>query len=214
MLRSRDWQRSVTLFQASRHQVYIESFGMSRESRSLQLRILFVCTGNICRSPLAERLIVAFGAQFGIADFTASSAGTRAVVAHPIHIEAARIIARLGGDPSKFGARQMTPKIVADADLILTMTRDHRDVVLRSAPRHLHKTFTLSEAARLVEEFNAQSVADLAAFRSQLALEEAADVVDPIGRRREIFEMVGMQIVDLLAPILVLCQRSSVAIAD
>ena len=63
------------------------------------------------------------------------------------YAEAAPVLKRLGGDPSGFAARQLTPKIAADADLILTMTRVHREVVLEAVPRQLHKTFTLSEAA-------------------------------------------------------------------
>jgi protein-tyrosine phosphatase len=62
------------------------------------LHILFVCTGNICRSPSAERLATAAGAS-------ASSAGTRAVIGHPMHPESARVLRDLGGDPDGFVAR-------------------------------------------------------------------------------------------------------------
>ena len=67
------------------------------------IRILFVCTGNICRSPSGERLAAALNAQNPITGFRASSAGTRAVIAHPVHPEAARVLADLGGDPADFG---------------------------------------------------------------------------------------------------------------
>ena len=56
------------------------------------MHVLFVCTGNICRSPTAERLAVAYAARHGIADFTSSSAGTHAVIGHPIHPDAAAVL--------------------------------------------------------------------------------------------------------------------------
>ncbi|WP_197040239.1 low molecular weight phosphatase family protein [Mycobacterium sp. URHB0044] len=174
--------------------------------RGVALHVLFVCTGNICRSPTAERLATAYSARLNAGNFTASSAGTRAVIAHPIHHEAALILGELGGDASGFAARQLTAKIASDADLVLTMTRAHRDAVLEHAPRQLHRTFTLSEAARLVTDYNARNVADLAALRTQLVAGELVDIPDPIGRSRESFAMVGSQIADLLPPILELCR--------
>lgn len=173
------------------------------------LHILFVCTGNICRSPTAERLATAYAAQLGLPHFKASSAGTRAVIAHPMQHEAALVLESLGGQACSFSARQLTPRIAADADLVVTMTMAHRDAVLGLAPHRLNRTFTLSEASRLVSEFNAQSVAELAALRPQLAPHLRPDIDDPIGKSAEIFAMVGSQIADLLPPILELCRRSA-----
>jgi protein-tyrosine phosphatase len=163
--------------------------------------------GNICRSPTAERLAIAYGARFRAEGFKASSAGTRAVIANPIHPEAARVLERLGGDASDFAARQLTPRIACDADLVITMTRAHRNAVLELAPRQLHRTFTLSEAALLVSQWNAQNVADLAALRPHLASTAAPDIPDPIGQNPEFFARVGEQIAELLPSVLELCQR-------
>jgi protein-tyrosine phosphatase len=129
------------------------------------------------------------------------------VIAHPIHQDAALVLEKLGGEVSNFAARQLNPRIASDADLVLTMTRAHRDAVLELAPRQLHRTFTLSEAARLATECNARNVAGLAALRPHLAAHELSDIVDPIGQGAEHFAMVGSQIVDLLPPILELCRR-------
>jgi protein-tyrosine phosphatase len=178
------------------------------------LRVLFVCTGNICRSPIAERLASAYVARCEIPGFTASSAGTRAVIASPIHHDAALVLQEHGGDASNFAARQLTPKIASNADLVLTMTRAHLDAVLELAPRQLHRTFALSEASRLAAEWNAQSVADLAAFRPQLAAHERPDIPDPIGQSPEFFALLGSQIASLLTPILELCRRSAGPSAD
>lgn len=171
--------------------------------------MLFVCTGNICRSPTAERLAVVYATRFQIPDITASSAGTRAVIAHPMHHTAARVLEKLGGEAADFAARQLTPRIASDAELVLTMTKAHRDAVLEVAPHKLHRTFTLTEAARLASEWNAQTVADLAALRPQLATHELTDIPDPIGQSADVFASVGSQINDLLPSILELCRRNS-----
>jgi protein-tyrosine phosphatase len=129
------------------------------------------------------------------------------VIGHPIHHEAALVLEQLGGEPSDFTARQLTPKIASAADLVLTMTKTHRDTVLELAPHRLHSTFTLSEAARLVAEHHAQCVADLAVLRPHLGAHEASDVPDPIGHGADFYALVGAQIAELLAPILELCRR-------
>lgn len=128
------------------------------------------------------------------------------MIAHPIHHEAALVLGELGGDASGFAARQLTSKIASDADLVITMTKAHRSAFLELAPRQLHRTFTLSEAARLASDYNARNVADLAALRPQLVAHELMDIPDPIGRSRESFAMIGSQIADLLPPILELCR--------
>ena len=185
-----------------------------RRDQGVVLHILFVCTGNICRSPTAERLAAAYGGQLGIRDFEASSAGVRAVIAHPIHHDAALILEQLGGDVSDFAARQLTPGIAARADLVLTMTRAHREAVLERNPKLLRRTFTLSEASRLASAFSAQTVNDLATLRPQLAAHESWDITDPIGQGMETFAMVGSQIAELLPPVLQLCKRSSTTAVD
>lgn len=168
-----------------------------------------MCTGNICRSPTAERLTTALTAGAPIPGLTASSAGTHAVVGQPMHPEAAGVLGSLGGDPSGFAARQLTPRIAAEADLVLTMAAAHRDTVLALAPRQLRKTFTLAEAAALVTEYDPASVADLAALRPRLAARQISDVPDPIGRDAAFFAATGARISELMHPILTLCRRSS-----
>ncbi len=170
------------------------------------MHILFVCTGNICRSPTAERLANEYATQQGIHDFAASSAGTRAVIGHPVHPDAAEVLRGLGGDPTGFAARQLTLKVAGNADLILTMTRRHRDSVLELAPNKLHRTFTLAEASQLVTMFEARTVAELANLRPQLASHAVADIADPIGHGPDVFETVGGQIADLLLPVIELCR--------
>lgn len=163
--------------------------------------MLFVCTGNICRSPTAERLAVAFAREIG-REWTAESAGTRAMVGYPMEPTAASVLAGLGGDPSGFTAQRLTPDIASRADLILTMTERHRDKTLAMSPAQFKKTFTLREAARLAEIAGAGTVADLAAARAASTPPDDEDVPDPIGQDQGTFLAVGEQISDLLGTVL------------
>lgn len=165
-----------------------------------------MCTGNICRSPTAERLTTAYCATTNLTNLTTSSAGTRAVVAHPIHQDAARTLEALGGDSANFAARRLTQKVAGPADLVLVMTRAHRTSVLEVAPHKLHRTFTLVEAARLITKFGAQQIDALANLRSHVAADESLDIPDPIGQSPEVFAAVGRQIAELLPPVLELCR--------
>ena len=151
---------------------------------------------------------MAYAAQHGIPDLTASSAGTRAVIGHPIHRDAATVLETLGGDASDFAARHFKPKIASAADLIITMSKEHREIVLEAAPRQLKRTFTLTEAARLASLDGADTLADLAALRPHLTANDVADIPDPIGQSPEVFAMIGAQIAELLPPILEVCRRS------
>lgn len=169
------------------------------------MKLLFICTGNICRSPTAERLALAYAARDGIRNLAVSSAGTRALIGHPIHAEAARVIEDLGGRTDHFAARQLTTRLASGADLLITMTKDHRDAVLEVAPQKLHRTFTLSEAALLLSDFGARGVEDLAGLRPLLASNIVTDISDPIGETSEVFAKVGQRISELVPPILKLC---------
>lgn len=126
-----------------------------------------------------------------------------------MHPESARVLAELGGDSSGFVARQLKPRFASEADLVVTMTREHRNAVLEQAPRQLNRTFTLPEAARLVSEFGARDVKDLAALRPQLRQDDAVDIPDPIGQDPEFFTRVGLTIAELLHPVMELCRHSS-----
>jgi len=171
---------------------------------ALTVHVLLVCTGNICRSPTAERLLRAAAAQHGW-DVTASSAGTRAVVGGEVEPTAAQVLTELGGDPSGFAARQLTPALVDEADLVLTMSTRHRGSVLEARPTALRRTFTLREAALLVpEEVTDEPVAVQLARHRRGGTARELDVPDPIGRGRRHFEEAGALVrdaLDALAPL-------------
>ncbi|GAA1690947.1 protein-tyrosine-phosphatase [Mycolicibacterium murale] len=175
------------------------------------MHVLFVCTGNICRSPIAERLALKYGSASKIQNFSTASAGTRAVVGAPVYATAATVLRDLGGDPSQFAARQITAKMASAADLIVTMTRSHRDKVLEVAPGQLRRTYTLSELAELSAEFAAEDLAHLSDLRPRLAGRPLPDVRDPIGLGPDVFAAVGAQIAGLLPPIVDFLRRAATA---
>ncbi|MGY1594300.1 hypothetical protein ACI79D_20175 [Geodermatophilus sp. SYSU D00708] len=181
--------------------------------------VLLVCTGNICRSALAERLGRAYlddalGEDAGTVQLV--SAGVQAVVGSAMHPDSALVLRGLGGEPEGFVARQLLDDMAIDADLTLTMTRQHRRDVLRGAPRALARTFTLREAAGLVElvgedvdipgEGHAQRarnlVKELAAARSHRQSSADDDIRDPIGHPAEVHAEVGDAVAAALVPVL------------
>ena len=109
-------------------------------------QILAVCTGNICRSPAIERLLAA-NLQ-GLV--TVGSAGTAAVVGASISRPMKALLYEAGADTDNFAARQITPALINQADLILTAATTHRSAIVDLQPTAVHRTFTLLEfAARL-----------------------------------------------------------------
>lgn len=91
------------------------------------MRLLFVCTGNTCRSPLAEAIARRLIAERGIADVEASSAGTSAWPDAPASDGSLLVAMEHGLDLSDHRARQLSADLVAQSSLILTMGPHHLD---------------------------------------------------------------------------------------
>jgi protein-tyrosine phosphatase len=147
---------------------------------SAPVRILTVCTGNICRSPVAERLLQAGLDQVVPGGFQVSSAGTRALVGEPMQPISADIVRTFGGNPEGFAARQLTPKILRGVDLVLTMTSGHRGEVLQLDASLLKRTFTIREFARMLDVLAQRAAA--AADGGPTAVASSADAADDDAR--------------------------------
>ena len=98
------------------------------------MNIVFVCTGNICRSPMAEGLFKKLLEECGREDITCSSAGLAAPEGSPASINAKIAAQELGVDISEHRSRLLTRAIARDADMIVCMTQDHYDILNRIIP--------------------------------------------------------------------------------
>jgi protein-tyrosine-phosphatase len=113
--------------------------------------ILVVCTGNICRSPIAEGLLRdALVARFGRDAPTVSSAGTMGVEGSSATPESVTAAAERGIDIASHRARRLNVEPARDADLILGMAGEHREA-LEGSPVLMARAFTLKELVRLLE---------------------------------------------------------------
>ncbi|MDF2045588.1 MAG: protein-tyrosine-phosphatase [Microbacterium sp.] len=170
--------------------------------------VLSVCTGNICRSPVAELLLARSLGPLG--DVRIESAGTGALVGSGVPDQAQRLAASRGIDASAHRARQIDNDMIRGADLIVAMAREHRRLIVESIPAAMRRTFTLRELARIAEfveprleqaviDSGATTAADgmraavglAAALRGTVeppASPEEFDVVDPYRRSDETYE--------------------------
>src|SRR5205823_4657699 len=128
--------------------------------------ILFVCTGNICRSPMAEGLFRQ--AVKGRNDFRVICAGVGAVEGMPPSEHAVHALKELGIDISRQRSRMLTADVVHEADFIFGMTHSHVDAVTLLYPQAAEKTFLLREFDETLDNYE-------------------ADISDPIGGSYEIY---------------------------
>lgn len=187
---------------------------------SPELRILTVCTGNICRSPAAEYLLrEAFGPAVEV-----RSAGTRAVVGHPVDAQMAAILPM---DTSGFAARQLKPDMIRHADLVIGLAREHRSRIVDVHPAAVRRAFTLRELTRILQlpEFLGQPtpstpgaalkglIPRAAMARARARVRHAADddVADPYGRSDDDFSTALAQITEAVTIIREAAERQSSA---
>ena len=113
-------------------------------------KILFICTGNTCRSCMAEGILKSFieGDSQLKMNFSSSSAGIHAYVGDCASANAVKVLAdEWGIDLSSHRSKPADLQTLKDAYLILTMTKGHKDALLSALPDLKPKIFTLSEYA-------------------------------------------------------------------
>jgi protein-tyrosine-phosphatase len=115
-------------------------------------RVLLVCTGNMCRSPMAEALLREILSQKYGDDLVVDSAGTEAQVGGKAAKLAMEVMKEEGIDLSEFRSKPVDERLVRESKIILTMTLRQREGVLESFPAAKGKTFTLKEFAGNCED--------------------------------------------------------------
>jgi protein-tyrosine phosphatase len=114
-----------------------------------QVKVHFVCTGNICRSPFSQAYLAK--RLENLAAFEVSSSGLFVLEERPVSHAMRPLIAEVAGVPAfEHLSHQTTQSKLAAQDLVLCMTREHRSAVLEECPAVFNRAFTLREFARLI----------------------------------------------------------------
>lgn len=183
--------------------------------------MLLVCTGNICRSPIAEQVLRSRSAELLTADcdkgaglsrlVSFNSAGTSARAGDLMPTKAVALSIQMGGAPEGHTATPLSTDAVEKADLVLGMAREHRSEIVRLSPLASASTFTLIEFARLLNNlrwnpsamgalptvvdrsFFTTLTALVASRRGQVFVPDGAsdDVIDPYRRSQETYDLAG-----------------------
>jgi protein-tyrosine phosphatase len=205
-------------------------YAVGRHSREeAEFRLLFVCTGNICRSPYAEiltrHLLVGRLGGRAAAAFDVSSAGVQAVVGSAMHPLTRAELGAWGliraAATERFTARQLRSEMAARAHLVLGANIRHRSAVIEREPSALATSFSLREFARLAAEVDQAQLPPHPVARahelveqvrkrrgiSPPSLPEADRIPDPMGGPQQahhdavvLIEDAVTTIVDVVAP--------------
>jgi protein-tyrosine phosphatase len=183
-------------------------------------QVLVVCTGNICRSPMAEGFLrelfhdrLEAAADDGdVESIHVSSAGTAAWDGSRATGEAIEAAADREADIRDHRARRLAAHHLVQADLVLAMATEHRDTADRLAPTAAPRTFTAKELAQLLDALpgpapEGPTITDPAALlRARVAQADALridgfegnrfdlDVVDPIGLSMDTYRAVAWEL--------------------
>ena len=165
--------------------------------------VLFVCTGNICRSPTAEALARRELARYPGVPLEVSSAGSHALEGNPAASRSMLAASTRGASLERHFARELTRRRVRSAGLILCMAAEHRPFVLSYDRSAADRTFLLATFARVAGQWDwlAGSPAELVALAAEHARElDGDDVDDPLGHPAEAYAACAERLDGLVTP--------------
>ncbi len=174
-------------------------------------RILFVCTGNTCRSPMAEAIMKHMIQKDGREqDFEVLSAGIMAQSGEGASSLAWQTMSEMGLDVSWHRARQLNEYMMQDAHLIFTMTRAHKDILSHQYPDCAGKIWLITEYAVAIKNgtfdklLQKRSDNETAGEEKAAAEEDAAsapEIFDPYGYDLEVYQQCAYQLQENLTMI-------------
>lgn len=190
------------------------------------LRILFVCTGNTCRSPMAEAILRKLANERGL-QLEVKSAGVAATDGAPISRHAEAVLRDHNIDDT-ITSQSLRLETLRESDLVLTLTQAHKEHVIRSYPEVMGKIYTLKEYAE-DDENVLRDVAELDSLYAAWAMNQALgkpvenrermieiqqripsfDISDPYGGSREDYEVAAAEIRTAIDRILVKLEESA-----
>lgn len=175
------------------------------------LRVLLVCTGNICRSPIAHGLLLDRSTRSLGGAIHVSSAGTWGHPGYPATPEAVEAATELGVDIASHRSSSFTADLADWADLVITMTSEQAEEVAEEAPGTEAKTFTLKEMVAILRSLPPVTVEPTRdallervarADRTRRAGDAPApldlDVADPLGLSRPTYRAVANELEGLV----------------
>jgi protein-tyrosine phosphatase len=96
------------------------------KNKAKNKKIIFICTGNTCRSPMAEIILKKKLKDASITGIRVSSAGLSATAGSPISINSAEALKNAGYKVGAFKSKQATPNMIKRAELVICMTKEHK----------------------------------------------------------------------------------------
>lgn len=192
-------------------------------------KVLTVCTGNVCRSPLAQQLLQK--GLDGVSSISVSSAGIQAMVDHPMPDQSLGIAQQNGvNDAEMHRGQQINETLIDSADLIFAMDRSHRRSIVELNPRANRRVFTIREFARLISATNdvdlqaeVREAGESTVAKLQAAVEAARlsrsdllplekpdddDVIDPYGQNEKVFQDSAQQLIPAIRSVVSYFKRS------
>lgn len=152
-------------------------------NKNSKFHVLFVCSGNSCRSPMAEGLLRLKLPSRLQDEVVIESAGTLGIDGMPAARNSIEIVRERGGDISQNHSQGITAELVENADLILAMAHEHVDYLHENFPQYRENVFLLKHFARNCNEAASQDDPD------------DDEIFDPIGSDKETYRACA-QIID------------------
>ena len=137
-------------------------------------KILFVCTGNSCRSIMAQGLMIDALKKLGKEDIEVSSAGVSAIDGFGPTSETIEVMKREGIDVSGLKSKNLTDAMIKSADLILVMAAYHMSDIITRVPEAASKTHLLKQYGKYDNSY----------------IRLGMDIADPIGKTVEAYESI------------------------